>query len=164
MTLTHPIKKQFVIRCDASDTHVGAVLEQDGHFVSSCFQALKGYQSRCHILVKKFYTIVFACDKFKNYIEGQPSVQVYTDHKAIEHMVEGKLSDKLYRWILSLLKYNLHIKYIAGEDNAYADALTRLRQKINLPLMFLLILHTLKQLQRWIILWSLLCTRTRHPW
>ena len=76
---------------------------------------------------------MFACSKFHYYIDGQPSVQVFTDHKALEHMLEGKLSDKLYRWVLILLKYSLVGKFIAGEDNAAADALTRLRHKIRLP-------------------------------
>ena len=39
-----------------------------------------------------------------------PSVQVFADHKALEHMLEGKFSDKLYQWVLILLKYNLDVK------------------------------------------------------
>ena len=61
------------------------------------------------------------------------SPQVFTDHKALEYMLEGNLNDKLYRWVLVLLKYNLDVKYIAGAENAAAEALTRLRHKIRLP-------------------------------
>ena len=71
---------------DASKTHVGAVLEQDGKLIS-CFS----------ILVKEFHAIVFACQKFDYYIDGRSSTQVFTDHKAIEYMLEGKLNDKFCR-------------------------------------------------------------------
>ena len=134
VVLHHPdFNRQFTIRCDASKTHVGAVLEQEGRLVSCCSKSLKGYQENWHILVKEFYAIVYACQKFHFYIDGRSSIRVFTDHKALEYMLEGKLSDKLYRWVLTLLQYDLEVKYISGEDNAAADALTRLRFKIRLP-------------------------------
>ena len=122
---------QYLETCQASLFAFGAVLEQDGHLVWCCSKALKGYQSRWHILLKEFYAIVFACSKFDYYIDGQPNVPVFIDHKALKYILDGKLSDKLYRWVLILLKH--HVKYITGEDNAAVNALTRLRQKIRLP-------------------------------
>ena len=83
--------------------------------------------------MKEFFAIVFACQKFDYYIDGRSSTQVFTDHKALEYLLEDKVNDKLYRWVLVLLKYNLDVKYIAGAENAAADAMTRLRHKICLP-------------------------------
>ena len=83
--------------------------------------------------MKEFYAIVFACQKFDYYIDGRSSTQMFTDHNALEYMLEGKLNEKLHRWVLVLLKYNLDVKYIVGAENDAADALTRLRHKIRLP-------------------------------
>ena len=76
----YDVSKPVKISCDSSKCGLGAVLEQDGHPVAYASRALTDSQQRYAQIEKELLAIVFACDKFNQFIYGK-TVQVETDHK-----------------------------------------------------------------------------------
>src|SRR3954463_4167063 len=98
--------------CDASDFSVGAVLGQRVdkklnviHYASKTFDsAQKNYDTT----EKEFLAVVFACDKFRQYIVDS-KVIIHTEYAAIKYLMQKK-DDKprLIRWAL-LQEFDLQI-------------------------------------------------------
>ena len=79
---------------------------------------------------KEFLAVVFACDKFRQYILDS-KVTIHTDHAAIKYLMEKKdAKPRLIRWVLLLQEFDLHIVDRKGVDNPVADNLSRME---NIP-------------------------------
>ena len=64
------------------------------------------------------FSIVFAVQKFHQYVYGQQAVLVESDHKPIESIMRkplGKAPPRLQRLMLKLQPYDLRIKYVPGK-------------------------------------------------
>ena len=61
--------------------------------------------------------------KFRNILLGQQIV-VYTDHENLTY--KNFNSDRVMRWRLFIEEYSPDLRYIKGEKNIVADALSRL--------------------------------------
>ena len=76
---------------------------------------------------KELLTIVFACQKFQNFIYGF-NTKVQTDHKPLEIIFNKPLClvpPRLQRMLLRLQKYDLSVKYVHGKFLYIADTLSR---------------------------------------
>src|SRR4051812_36250749 len=116
--------------CDASDFAVGAVLGQRVdkklnviHYAS---KTLDSAQKNYATTEKEFLAVVFACDKFRQYIVDSKFI-IHTDHAAIKYLMQKK-DDKprLIGWVLLLQEFDLQIVDRKGEDNPVADNLSRM--------------------------------------
>jgi len=68
-----------------------------------------------------------ALQKFRNWIFGQPTTVIYSDHNPLTYITESSTkSAKLMRWLLSLPSYNVTFKYKEGRKNVVVDCLSRL--------------------------------------
>ena len=76
----------FVVRMDASNTYIGAVLEQSGQLV--VYFSCKLFPMECNYLVTdhELPTIFLACQQWYCYLHGAGSTVVYTDHKVLVHL------------------------------------------------------------------------------
>lgn len=104
---------------DASRDGLSSALIQDGHVVS--------YASRSLNNAEKQYAISFACDKFHTFIYGR-KVVVQSDHKPLESIFKKdshKVTMRLQRLRMRLLRYNLSIVYTPGKEMFIADTLSR---------------------------------------
>src|SRR3954466_8858329 len=116
--------------CDASDFAVGAVLGQRVdkklnviHYAS---KTLDSAQKNYATTKKEFLAVVFACDKFMQYIVDS-KVIIHTDHAAIKYLMQKKdAKTRLIRWVLLLQEFHLQIVGRKGEDNPVADNLSRM--------------------------------------
>ena len=128
--------KGFVLRTDASDYAVGAVLEQvrdDGSHVPVAFWSrilAEGQGLTWDAREKETYAIVCALRKWSGHIGLQPVV-VCTDHQSLqswhkEHVdtPSGPAARKA-RWHETFAKFDLSVVYVPGKDNTVADCLSR---------------------------------------
>ena len=128
--------KGFVLRTDASDYAVGAVLEQirdDGSHVPVAFWSrilAEGQRRTWTAGEKETYAIVCALRKWSGHIELQPVV-VCTDHQSLqswhkEHVdTPSGPAARRARWHETFAKFNLSVVYVPGKDNTVADCLSR---------------------------------------
>ncbi len=119
--------KTPVIQTDASSRGIGSVLMQDGHPIAFASRALTDAESRYAQIEKELMAVVYACEKFSNFIYGQ-TVIVQSDHKPLEAILTkpiGSTTPRLQRMLLRLLKYQLLLKYTPGKLMLVADALSR---------------------------------------
>jgi hypothetical protein len=83
-------KKPFDLLCELSHESVGATLCQqygDGINMIHDSRTLNDAQINCPLIEKEFFTVVFACEKFRSYISDS-KVRVYTDCLGLKEILE----------------------------------------------------------------------------
>ena len=69
------------IKCDSSETGLGAALLQDGQPVAFASRTLTSTERGYAQIEKECLAIVLACVSFNQYLFGRESVSVQSDHK-----------------------------------------------------------------------------------
>ena len=121
--------KPFVLRTDASDYGLGAVLlqEHDGTLYPVCYASkkLSDREKIYHIMEKECMAIVFGVKKFINYLYGTEFV-LQTDHHPLKYLDKSKFeSSRIMRWAMYLQNFRMRVEAIKGKDNIGADYLSR---------------------------------------
>lgn len=86
----HPVLKYYnlqeevTLQCDASETGLGAALLQNGQPVAFASRTQTPTEQRYAQIEKECLAIVFACDKFDQYLHGRDYITVHSDHKPLE--------------------------------------------------------------------------------
>ncbi len=109
--------KPVKISADSSKCGLGAVCEQDGHHVAYASRALSEAQQRYAQIEKELLAIVFACEKFHQFLYGK-YVEVETDHKPLVNIFRKTLNDcpmRLQRMLLRLQQYDLEVTVSTGK-------------------------------------------------
>ena len=126
----------FVLRTDASDYAIGAVLEQvldDGRHVPVAYWSrvlAEGQRRTWTPREKEAYAIVMALRKWAGHIQTHP-VTVCTDHQSLqswhkEHVdTPSGPASRRARWHETLAKFDLTVVYVPGKDNTVADCMSR---------------------------------------
>ena len=105
------------IQADANQYGLGACLLQRGKPIAYASRSLTPAESNYTQIEKELLAIVFACQKFHQYIYGFPT-KVQSDHKPLESIVNKPfhmVSARLQRMLLKLQNYDLSVKYVKGE-------------------------------------------------
>ena len=126
-------KKETVIQSDASSHGIGATLSQvqsDGtlRLVCAASRSLTETERRYATIEQEALAIVWACEKFRNYVIGL-TVRIQTDHKPLIPLLNDISLDKLpvrvQRFRMRLMRFTYKVEHISGKDNVIADALSR---------------------------------------
>ena len=126
------VERDFVLRTDASDTGLGAVLlqEHDGMLHPVAYGSKKMSPAEKHYTVseKECLAVVFGVTKFEQYLYGR-KFKLQTDHQPLAFLAQAKLTNgRLMRWSLFLQQYHIHVEYIKGSQNIGSDYLSRLTE------------------------------------
>lgn len=122
--------RPFVVRTDASEKGLGAVLLQRGedgelHPVAYLSRKLLARERAYATIEKEGLALVWALHKLKPYLCGVKFF-VETDHNPLSFIHQMKNSNaRILRWALSLQDYDFEISHIKGRQNQIADALSR---------------------------------------
>ncbi|GFO24950.1 retrovirus-related pol polyprotein from transposon 297 [Plakobranchus ocellatus] len=124
------INEQFVVRSDASDTGLGAVLlqERNQHLMPCRYASRRLSPRECNydVIERECLAIIFAVRQFSKFLAFRTFV-LQTDHKPLSFLKAGApKNSRLMRWAISLQEYSFHIVPIPGNENVQADALSRL--------------------------------------
>ena len=126
--LTYPdFNKPFEIHTDASQVQLGACISQEGKPVAFYSRKLNPAQTRYTTTERELLSIVETLKEFRNILLGQQII-VHTDHENLTY--KNFNSDRVMRWRLFIEEYSPDLRYIKGEDNVVADALSRLPKEL----------------------------------
>lgn len=122
--------KPFVLRTDASDVGIGAVLMQDQEGklfpVSYASRKLSPRERKYSTIKRECLAIVWAIQKYRVYLYGREFV-LQTDHQPLIYLNRAKfLNDRIMRWAMFLQSYAMRIESIKGSENVGADYLSRI--------------------------------------
>lgn len=120
-------QEELTLRCDASETGLGAALTQEGKPVAFGSRALTPTERAYAQIEKECLAIVYGMEKFHQYSYGR-KVTVQSDHKPLEVIVKKPLLSapkRLQRMLLRLQRYDFDVIYVSGCDMLLADTLSR---------------------------------------
>ena len=123
----------WVLRTDASDYGVGAVLVQfftreDGtveeQVIAVTSKRFSEPATRWATIQKEGYGIFHGVHRFSYYLRGKEFI-IETDHNNLQWM-EASEVPMIVRWRIYLQSFPFQIRHIKGKNNVVADALSRL--------------------------------------
>ena len=109
------------IQCDASQKGLGATLPQQGQPIAFGSRSLSKREQQYAQIEKECLAIVFACERFNQYLHGRDCVTVDTDHKLIFTKAIYNAPKCLQRMLMQLQKYHLKVRYCPGSKMFIAD-------------------------------------------
>ena len=123
------VEAPFILRTDASDCGLGAVLLQEKqgelHPVSYASRKLLAAEVNYATVEKECLAVIWGVKKFEPYLYGRPFV-LETDHQCLKYLQTSKQANgRLMRWALLLQPYQFVIRNIPGKENVGADYLSR---------------------------------------
>ena len=117
---------------DASDTAVGAVLQQhinsEWRPIAFFSKKLKPAETRYSTFDRELLAMYLAIKHFQHFIEGR-QFHVITDHKPLTFAFStqsSKLTPRQIRHLDYISQFTTDVRHIKGSDNAVADALSRI--------------------------------------
>lgn len=117
-----------VLSVDSSSKGMGACLMQNDRPIAYASKSLTTSQKNYAQIEKEMLAIVFGCERFHEYVYGQPCVVVESDHKPLEMIFRKPLHQapmRLQKMLLKLQKYQLQVTYKPGSELYIADTLSR---------------------------------------
>lgn len=119
----------FILRTDAADDGIGAVLlqmEDDEKLpVAYASRKLQPREKAYAVIEKECLAVVWGIQKFNQYLYGREFL-LETDHQPLTYLNKAKTENsRLMRWALQLQPYRFRIIAIKGSDNVGADYLSR---------------------------------------
>ncbi|RUM46313.1 MAG: hypothetical protein DSY80_02390 [Desulfocapsa sp.] len=124
----YDVNKEVTIESDSSEVGLGAVITQDGHPIAYASRALTPTERNYAQIEKECLAIVYATQKFEQYILGMDKVTVLTDHKPLTTIFKKPILSspkRLQRMRLRLQRYSIQLYYKPGPKMHISDTLSR---------------------------------------
>ncbi|XP_064472919.1 uncharacterized protein LOC135387751 [Ornithodoros turicata] len=124
------LDKDFVLRTDASEKSLGAVLlqEYEGvlHPVAYASRKLLAREAAYATIEREGLALIWGIHRFHPYLYGKPFV-LQTDHQPLLHINRSRHTNaRVMRWSLQLQEYDFRVEYVKGRENVGADYLSRM--------------------------------------
>jgi hypothetical protein len=128
----------WVIRCDASQYAVGAVLFQEATIggeivhqpIAFSSKRFSGPASNWDTYKREAFAIYHAVDSFSYYLRGKDFL-VETDHRNLQ-WIESSESPIVIRWRALLQSFPFIVRHIPGRENKVADWISRMGAPVTL--------------------------------
>ncbi|CAG9130421.1 unnamed protein product [Plutella xylostella] len=124
----YDVAAPVLLTVDASAGALGAALLQAGRPVEFASTTLTDTQRRYAQIEKELLAIVFALERFHQYVFGRTDVIIESDHKPLEALFLKSLDSvpaRLQRMMLRIQGYSFKVVYKPGKYMYLADALSR---------------------------------------
>ena len=129
----YDLQKPVVLQVDASESGLGGALLQPNKdnklqpvaFTSS---SMPETEKRYSQMEKECLAICNCFHKFDQWLYGKQDIEVHTDHKPLESIMQKPLNKapaRLQRMLMQLQRYQFRIKYKPGPTMYLADTLSR---------------------------------------
>lgn len=131
--LAHPQENAILaLRTDASDTAMGAVLEQltesSWNPLGFFSKTLSAAENRYSTYDRELLAIYKSLKYFRHMVEGR-KITIYTDHKPLTYAFNqraDKASPRQLRHLDFISQFTTEIVHVSGENNTIADTLSRI--------------------------------------
>ena len=123
-TMNEPV----TVQTDASTVGLGAVLIQRNRPVCYALHSLTDSERNYALIELELLAIVFAMQRFDQYVFGNKNVTVHTDHQPLESIMKKSLlkaPKRLQSMMLALQRYPMTVTYKPGTEQVTADMLSR---------------------------------------
>ena len=91
----YDVTEEVTVQCDASQKGLGATLLQQGQPVAFASRSLSKIEQQYAQIEKECLAIVFACERFNQYLHGRDHVTVDTDHKPLVPIFTKPICDRI---------------------------------------------------------------------
>jgi predicted aspartyl protease len=120
-------EQELVLRTDASDTCIGAVLQtSSGQPVSFLSRVLTDTEQRYDIVEKEALAVYWGIIRSRMFLLGR-KFKVISDHRPIQFLYNSdKASHKVLRWRLALQEFDFEVVFCPGKENVVADCFSRI--------------------------------------
>ena len=123
----YDVTKDTVVHADSSQYGLGACITQEGRPIAYASRSLTPTESMYAQIEKELLSIVFACERFSQYIYGK-KVVVLTVHKPLIPIFKKPLHlapARIQRLLLRLQRYDIDTHFKPGKDHIIPDTLSR---------------------------------------
>ena len=130
-------EKEFQLETDTSSEGLGAILSQkqpDGKWHPIIFgsRELKGGEAKYHSSKLEFLALKWAItEQFQEYLQYRPFIMLMDNNPLTYVLTTPNLNALGHRWVAALAGYNMTIKYLKGSNNKVADALSRIKARLD---------------------------------
>ena len=119
---------QYVLDTDASDTALGAVLQQEQngklHVIGYASRTLSSVETRYCITRRELLGVVYGLKKYRQHLLGW-SIIVWTDHAALTYLMKTpEPVGQQGHWLDLLSEYHITIHHCPGRVHGNSDALS----------------------------------------
>ena len=127
--LAHPdCDALFETHTDSSKLHISLVISQKGNPIIFYSRKMNSAKQNYTTTEMKLLLIVASLKEFRN-IQLVHQITVYTDHKNLTYKKFN--TESIMRWRLILKEFGPELKYIKGQNNVVANALSHLDKSDN---------------------------------